>query len=275
MDVLPMIERPTAPVVFLMHGRNFPSSYWQRVIVNLSARGYRVIVPDQIGFNKSSKAEMPYSFSFWADNTAALAKMLKVKSAIVVAHSIGGIMATTLAAEHPGLVSRLILEDPLGLEDYRVLVPEVTNDFLFEREIKLTPDEYREQLKAAYFPVWKPEYEIFVTIRARLAKDKKYPQWVRAYIQSYQLLHKTPISQTLMSLDMPIAIIVGERDTNAPGKAYAPEAVRSQLGHNPDLAVALAPKLKKGTTVTLPGLGHVPHLDDVTAFDGALEKALA
>src|SRR5262245_32949642 len=37
----------------LLHGRNFPSSYWQATIKALSAGGYRVVVPDQIGFGKS------------------------------------------------------------------------------------------------------------------------------------------------------------------------------------------------------------------------------
>jgi pimeloyl-ACP methyl ester carboxylesterase len=183
-------------------------------------------------------------------------------------------MATTLAVQHPDLVTKLVLEDPLGLEDYRTLVPEVTDDFLYDRELKLTPDEYREQLKSAYFPTWKPEYEQFVTIRARQMLDKKYPIWVRSYIQSYQLLHKTPIAEPLATLGIPVTIIVGESDRNAPGKAYAPEAVRAQLGHNADLATQLAPKLKHGAAITLPNLGHVPHLDDPSAFDDAFAKAL-
>jgi pimeloyl-ACP methyl ester carboxylesterase len=274
MDVRPMLAG-NGTTVILMHGRNFPSSYWQHTATNLSARGYRVIVPDQIGFGKSSKAAMPYSFAFWADTTAALAKMLQVKKAVVLGHSIGGIMATTLAVQYPDLVTKLVLEDPLGLEDYRTLVPEVADDVLYERELKLTPDAYREQLKTAYFPTWKPEYEQFVTIRARQMLDKAYPRWVRSYIQSYQLLHETPIAQALGTLAIPVTIIVGESDTNAPGKAYAPEAVRAQLGHNADLAAQLAPKLQHGTAITLPNLGHVPHLEDPNAFDDAFAKALA
>jgi len=48
MDVAP--ERPNGRTVVLLHGRNFPSSYWAPVITMLSAAGYRVVVPDQIGF---------------------------------------------------------------------------------------------------------------------------------------------------------------------------------------------------------------------------------
>ncbi|MEA2795125.1 MAG: hypothetical protein QOI87_2505, partial [Bradyrhizobium sp.] len=53
MDVAP--AQPNGRVVVLLHGRNFPSSYWAPVIKTLNDAGYRVVVPDQIGFGKSSK----------------------------------------------------------------------------------------------------------------------------------------------------------------------------------------------------------------------------
>src|SRR5450759_5325866 len=53
MDVAP--AQPNGRTVVLLHGRNFPSSYWAPVIKTLNEAGYRVVVPDQIGFGKSSK----------------------------------------------------------------------------------------------------------------------------------------------------------------------------------------------------------------------------
>src|SRR3954468_13593394 len=40
---------PNGHAVVLLHGRNFPSSYWAPVIATLSEAGYRVVIPDQIG----------------------------------------------------------------------------------------------------------------------------------------------------------------------------------------------------------------------------------
>lgn len=48
-------QKPNGRTVVLLHGRNFPSSYWAPVIRTLTDAGYRVVVPDQIGFGKSSK----------------------------------------------------------------------------------------------------------------------------------------------------------------------------------------------------------------------------
>jgi pimeloyl-ACP methyl ester carboxylesterase len=53
MDVAP--AQPNGRTVVLLHGRNFPSSYWAPVIKMLSEAGFRVVVPDQVGFGKSSK----------------------------------------------------------------------------------------------------------------------------------------------------------------------------------------------------------------------------
>ena len=61
MDVQTIFFDTWAPldnVVVLLHGKNFYGSYWENTINALAAQGYRVIVPDQIGFGKSSKPDI-------------------------------------------------------------------------------------------------------------------------------------------------------------------------------------------------------------------------
>ncbi len=60
MDVAP--AQPNGRVVVLLHGRNFPASYWAPVVRTLNEAGYRVVVPDQIGFGKSSKPSADLHF---------------------------------------------------------------------------------------------------------------------------------------------------------------------------------------------------------------------
>ena len=73
MDV-PPAGPPTGRTVVLLHGRNFPSSYWEPTIKALTEAGYRVVAPDQIGFGKSSKPGFAYSFDAMARATIALAR---------------------------------------------------------------------------------------------------------------------------------------------------------------------------------------------------------
>src|SRR5215475_1988138 len=61
--------QPNGRTVVLLHGRNFPSSYWAPVIKTLADAGFRVVVPDQIGFGKSSKQSGELHFDTLARNT--------------------------------------------------------------------------------------------------------------------------------------------------------------------------------------------------------------
>ena len=53
MDVQPT-KNPNGRTVVLLHGKNFWGAYWADTIKFLTDRGFRVIVPDQIGFGKSA-----------------------------------------------------------------------------------------------------------------------------------------------------------------------------------------------------------------------------
>ena len=77
---------PNGRTVVLLHGRNFPSSYWEPVIKTLTGAGFRVVVPDQIGFGKSSKQSGELHFDVLARNTVALLDYLHVGQFDVVAH---------------------------------------------------------------------------------------------------------------------------------------------------------------------------------------------
>ena len=54
---------PDKPVVTLMHGKNFNAHYWTQTALFLQKKGYGVLIPDQIGFGKSSKP-IDYQYSF-------------------------------------------------------------------------------------------------------------------------------------------------------------------------------------------------------------------
>ena len=58
--------------VVLLHGMNFFGEAWTETIEILSKEGYRVIVPDQIGYGRSSKPILHYSISTHASNTKRL-----------------------------------------------------------------------------------------------------------------------------------------------------------------------------------------------------------
>src|SRR5688572_30781335 len=48
--------------VLLLHGKNFNGYYWHTVIDMLRKNGFRVVVPDQVGWGRSDKPNLHYSF---------------------------------------------------------------------------------------------------------------------------------------------------------------------------------------------------------------------
>ena len=149
MDVRP--ANPNGKTVVLLHGKNFCGATWENVITPLAGAGYRVVVPDQIGFCKSSKPR-DYHFSFHelAKNTRGLVASLGIEKPILIGHSMGGMLATRYVLSFPEHASGLVLVNPIGLEDWRAKgVPDRTVDELFEAEKKTDAAKIKAyQLKA-------------------------------------------------------------------------------------------------------------------------------
>jgi pimeloyl-ACP methyl ester carboxylesterase len=100
MDVRPKKE-PNGRTVVLFHAKAFGCYYFHNVIEALTGSGYRVVAPDQIGWGKSSKPDIHYSFQVLAANTAALLDHLGVGTVCVLGHSTGGMTATRFTLMNP------------------------------------------------------------------------------------------------------------------------------------------------------------------------------
>ena len=261
---------PTAPAngrtIFLLHGKNFDGSYWSGPITWLRAAGFRVIAPDQIGFNKSSKPDLAYSFELLAANTLALADALHLAKFTVLGHSTGGMLAVRLTSIAPDRIEQLILEDPIGLIDYRAHIPPQATETLEATERNYTVRTYRAFI-AHYFPILPPaEYEPFVTWRMRVALSGEYDRFVRATALTYQMIYRGPVLDLYPTLTPPTLLLAGELDQSTPLAAYAPPDQRARIPTIPQAARAIVSTIPHGKLVTFPKLGHVPHLEAPAEF---------
>src|SRR5689334_6591289 len=118
MDV-PPAGQPNGRTVVLFHGMNFGGFYFEGPIELLRKQGFRVVVPDQIGFGRSSKPIIPYNFHDMALNSRKLLDSLGIKKAIIVGHSMGGMLTARFAASYPDITERAVIYDPIGLSDVR------------------------------------------------------------------------------------------------------------------------------------------------------------
>ena len=270
MDVKPAAAA-NGRTVLLLHGRNFPSSSWEPGINALAAAGYRVVVPDQVGFGKSSKPVFDLSFDLLARHTLALLDHLSLPRVDVVAHSLGGMLAVRFARSYPDRVNRMVLEAPIGLEDYRNFVPPVPTQRILEVEDALTPDAYRRQLVTNYSLTLPPEQITpFIDSRMRIKEAADYPRWLRSFVNSYQMLYSQPVVYEIPLLKQPVLFLMGANDHNAPGRPYAPEALRPLMGENAKLARELAAKMPNAKVEVYDGVGHLVHLEATAKFNAAV-----
>jgi pimeloyl-ACP methyl ester carboxylesterase len=268
--------QPNGRTALLLHGRNFPSSYWAPVIKTLRDNGYRVVVPDQIGFGKSSKPTGELHFDTLARNTVALLDHLQVDKADIVAHSMGGMLAVRIARAYPARVNHLVLTAPIGLEDYRLYVPPTPTDKIIETEDKLTAEGYRKQLETNYAIHLPPEQVTpFIDARFNIKGSAEYPRWLRSFVASYQMIYREPVVHEIPLISVPTLFIMGADDHNAPGRPNAPEALRPKMGQNAELAKALAAKMSNGHAEVIENAGHLVFLDAPDRFNALMLPFLA
>lgn len=260
MDVAP--TQPNGRTIVLLHGRNFPSSYWAPVIKMLSQAGFRVVVPDQIGFGKSSKPAGELHFDTLARNTITLLDHLGIAKADVIAHSMGGMLGVRIARAYPDRVDHLVLTAPIGLEDYRLYVPPTPTEKMIETEDRLTAEAYRKQLETNYAIKLPPDQITpFIDARFNIKGSADYMRWLRAFVSSGQMIYREPVVHEIPVVSRPTLFIMGADDHNAPGRPNAPEALRAKMGQNAALAKALAAAMPHAKAEVIADTGHLVFLE--------------
>jgi pimeloyl-ACP methyl ester carboxylesterase len=261
---------PNGEAVLLLHGKNFSGYYWEGVIQTLAAKGFRVVAPDQLGFGMSSRPDIYYSFHQMAANTKALLDKLGISKVVVVGHSMGGMLATRFTLMYPQMVKKLVLESPIGLEDYRLLVPYASVEELYQTELHAT---YQGMLnyQKTYFPAaWKPEYERYVQDQAWVLGTGEYPRAAMASALTYEMIYQQPVCYEFSRIAVPTLLIVGQADRTVVGKNRLPPELKNVAGNYPELGRKTHALIKNSQFVEVPNTGHIAHISAPEQFYRAL-----
>ena len=269
MDVPPSdrdSNKPAEGTVLLMHGKNFSGAYWKDTIEALTKQGYRVIAPDQVGFGKSSKpTDFQFSFQGLADHTRSLLQELGVEKVHLAGHSMGGMLATRFALMYPQHVEKLILINPIGLEDWKRHVPYQPIEQSIAAELDQTPAGVKAYMTRAYFDGdWKPAYNALLDIQGgwTIGPDAETIATIDA--RTSDMVFTQPVVYEFDALEVPTLLIIGTRDKTAIGRNRAPKAIQETIGRYDQLGKSTAARIPGAKLVELEGIGHVPQLE---AFD--------
>ncbi len=236
-----------------------------------------MVVPDQIGFGRSSKPlDLDHSFHGLATGTGGLLDALAIPEATVVGHSMGGMVATRSALLIPEKTGGLVLLNPIGLEDWRRETPHRDVDTWTANNLKATPESIRTYMSNAYFAgAWKPAWDELVTVQAGWAVGPDREHMARLSALQYEMIYTQPVVNEFPDLKEPTLLVIGERDRTALNRdMVSPEEAKS-LGRCDVLGKQVAEAIPDAKLVALPGVGHMPQVEAMDQWAAALTTFVA
>ncbi len=237
---------PDGKPVILIHGWGADHRYFEFQIEGL--KDFRLILPDLEGLGSSPEPESgKYSIQDQAAKVYGLGCSLGIENAIVIGHSMGGMVAQELALTYPEFVTGLVLANTSpGLRHFsftRFLM-------LFPRSICITPKKMKEIVALHWILI--PESREgaaggLVAEYARMACGKKLVKYVGA------MKHWSSMER-LEEIRIPTLIIHGESD-------------RLISGSHVNTLNEMIPLSK---LLTIKNSAHVPHLENPEEFNAAV-----
>jgi pimeloyl-ACP methyl ester carboxylesterase len=192
------------PVV-LVHGLGGRADDWRNLAPFLSRAGYRVFLPDLVGYGQS---ERPQGFSYSVPDEAGIVvgflDALGLKQVDLGGWSMGGWIVQRVAAEDPERVRRLMLFDSAGLA--------VRPDWNMQLFTPRNPSELA-QLDALLMP-HPPHVPWFVA--QDILRVLKGNAWVIHRAIASMLTGRATTDDLLPTLKMPVLIVWGQLDHITP-----------------------------------------------------------
>jgi pimeloyl-ACP methyl ester carboxylesterase len=223
-----------------LHGLVDTLAIWDALTPALAARG-RVCRIDQRGHGDSDAPPGPYTREDLAGDVLAVLDALAAPRAILVGHSMGGVVAMATALAHPERVAGLVLIGSTGQCSEKVAS-------WYERTARAGEERGARGLVESIYGK---------ASKKTLQGDAQGVSHVTRMLRS---LHDDPLTPTLAALACPALLLVGEEDPMGPRA--------SELLH-----AALPAGL--GDLQRVAGRGHWLHVDAVDAVVGALDAWLA
>jgi pimeloyl-ACP methyl ester carboxylesterase len=208
--------------IIFLHG--FPEFWygWKNQITFFAQKGFRVIVPDQRGYNLSSKPTgvKSYCLHHLCTDIVILIQKLTDKKVVIVGHDWGGAVAWQLALQYPRLIQQLVIVN-------------MPHPAVFSRTLKTNPVQMLRSSYAGFFQLpYLPEVIIrafgFALLRRSLLKTSNKGTFSEEDIVAYKKAWQQPHALTTMlnwyraykynnlptsgMITLPVLIIWGRKD---------------------------------------------------------------
>jgi pimeloyl-ACP methyl ester carboxylesterase len=175
---------------------------------------------------------------------------------------------------YPERVTQLVLENPIGLEDYRTFVPYASTPDLYLTELKATPASIKKYYESSYFVKWKPEYDELVRIASGVSGSSEFPRYAKVAALTSQMIYEQPVVHEFPSLKVPVLLLIGTQDKTIVGKGRLSPADQKKYGQYTRLGKQTAARITGAKLIEFENSGHIPHLEIPDEFMKALKENL-
>jgi pimeloyl-ACP methyl ester carboxylesterase len=233
-----------APLV-LIHGYPLDHSIWNELIPLLEP-SFDLIVPDLRGFGRSDVLEADDSIIDYASDIADLLRRLKIKRAYLAGHSMGGYVALAFAREYEqrvlglAMIASQTLADPPERKEARYAT---AKQVVEEQSVGTVVEAMAPKLSA----------DMRIQEFARNLISKQPPLGIFSAL--YAMADRPDSSDIFAAFPFPVVIVHGDADALIPV----------------DRGREMKASLQSAHYVELPGVGHLPMMENPQAVAGALQ----
>jgi pimeloyl-ACP methyl ester carboxylesterase len=241
--------------VLLVHGFSVPGYVFDRTSADLAAAGFRAIRFDLYGRGWSDRPDVDYDRELFANQVLELMDTLKIPRADLLGLSMGGAIVGRFAAEHPDRVRSVVLVAPFTHpQDIGPMAWPGAGEWLMRAWYmpKLAASQLEDFPHPERVPGW----------AARFQPQTRYDGYGRALLSTMRktIAHSSlPDFEKVGKSGLPVLLVWGDADRTVPYAAHA------------DVQRAIP----QAQLLALPGVGHLPVVEDPAATDARIAAFLA
>lgn len=204
------IDRGEGPCLVLLHGFTESSNIWKQYLRHLSKQ-FRVVAVDLPGFGKSDCLGEIHTMDLMAETVCQVLRELKIRTCVMVGHSMGGYVALAFARLYPTLLKGMCIfhshpfaDTPEGVIN-RERAIEVIRADKFNFVLQFIPSLFPEGSHETY----RKQIDSLIKEGSSLSKE--------AILAATRGMKERPDSvELLKSLSIPVLFILGMKDTRIP-----------------------------------------------------------